>query len=77
MDSRIQSLESAQASAYRDINDLKESLNFAEDKCKKTTESFNNYKQQISTQMTELEQKGNILVGKITELQNKNLYLET
>ena len=31
MDSRIQSLESAQASAYRDINDLKESLNFAED----------------------------------------------
>ena len=35
------SLESAQASAYRDITDLKESLNFAEDKCKKTTESFN------------------------------------
>ena len=26
--------------------------------------------------MTELEQKGNILVGKITELENKNLYLE-
>ena len=30
MDSRIQSLESAQASAYRDINDFKESLDFAE-----------------------------------------------
>ena len=57
MDSRIQSLESAQASAYRDINDLKESLNFAEDQCKKTTASFNEYKQQISLEMTELEQK--------------------
>ena len=76
MDSRIQSLESAQASAYRDINDLKESLNFAEDKCKKTTECFNKYKQQISLQMTELEQKGTIVEGKITELENKNLYLE-
>ena len=76
MDSRIQSLESAQASAYRDINDLKESLNFAEDKCRKTTESFDEYKQQISLQMTELEQKGTALEGKITELENKNLYLE-
>ena len=74
MDSRIQSLESAQAAAYRDINDLKESLNFAEDKCKKTTEHFNEYKQQISLQMTELEQKGTILESKITELENKNLY---
>ena len=76
MDSIIQSLGSAQASAYRDINDLKESLNFAEDKCKETTECFNEYKQQISLQMTELEQKGNILEGKITELENKHLYLE-
>ena len=76
MDSRIQSLESAQASAYRDINDLKESLNFAEDKCKKTTECINEYKQQISLEMTEMEQKGTILEGKITELENKNLYLE-
>ena len=57
MNSRIQSLESAQVSAYRDITDLKESLNFAEDKCKKTTESFNEYKQQTSLQMTELEKK--------------------
>ena len=76
MDSRIQSLESAQASAYRDINDLKESLNFTEDQCKKTTASYNEYKQQISLQMTELEQKGNTLEGKITELETKNLYLE-
>ena len=76
MHSRIQSLESAQASAYRDINDLKESLNFAEAKCKKTTEYFNEYKQQISLQMTELEQKGTIMESKITELENKNLYLE-
>ena len=36
MDSGIQSLESAQASAYRDINDLKDS------------ESFYEYKQQTS-----------------------------
>lgn len=76
IDSRIQSLESAQASAYRDINDLKESLNFGEDKCNKTTESFNEYKQPASLKMSELEQKGNILEGKITELENKNLYLE-
>ena len=76
MDSRIPSLESAQASAYRDISDLKESLNFAEDKCKKTTECFNEYKQQISLQTTELEQKGTILEGKITELDNKSLHLE-
>ena len=76
MDSRIQSLESAQASAYHDITDLKESVNFADDKCKKTTESFNEYKQQTSLQMTELEKKQNILEGKITELENKNLYLE-
>ena len=76
MDSRIKSLESAQASAYRDINDLKEGLNFSEDQCKKTTASFNEYKQQISLQMTELEQKGNTLEGKIKELETKNLYLE-
>ena len=76
MDSEIQSRESAQASAYRDINDLKESLNFAEYHCKKTTASFNEYKQKISLQMTELEQKGNSLESKITELETKNLYLE-
>ena len=64
MDSKIQSLASAQASAYRDMNDLKES------------ESFYEYKQQISLKISELERKGNILENKITELENKSLYLE-
>ena len=45
MDSKIQSLASAKALAYRDINDLKES------------ESFYEYKQHTRLKMSELEQK--------------------
>ena len=76
MDSRIHSLELAQASTNRDINDLKEILNFAEDQHKKTTESFKEYKDQTSLKLSELQQKGEKLEERIAELENKNLYLE-
>lgn len=76
MDSRIHSLELAQASTNRDINDLKESLNFAEDQYKKTTEGLKEYKDQTSSKLSELQQKGEKLEERIAELENKNLYLE-
>ena len=62
MDSGIQSLESAtQASAYRDINDLKDSG------------SFYVYKQQTSLQMSELGKKKH--PAKLQNLKTK-IYLE-
>ena len=73
MDTRIQALELAQASANRDINDLKESLNSAEDQYKKTTESFKEHKEQICLKLSEQESQ---LEEKIADLENKNLYLE-
>lgn len=76
IDTRIQSLELAQASANRDINDLKESLNFTEDQYKKTAESLKEHKQQTSLKLSELQQKERELEDKIAELENKNLYLE-
>ena len=40
MDDRIRALESVQATSSQDINDLKDSLSFAEDQQRKTTEGF-------------------------------------
>ncbi len=76
MGTRIQSLELAQASANRDINDLKESLNSAEDQYKKTTESFKGHKEHTSLKLSELVQKESELEDKIADLENKNLCLE-
>ena len=60
----------------QDIKGPKESLNFAEDQYKKTTESFKEYNHQTSLKLSELQQKGNKLEDKIAELENRNLYLE-
>ena len=78
MDDRIRALENVQATSNQDItvNDLKDSLSFAEDQQKKTTEGFDRYKEQINLKMTELYRKNAELDSNIKELENKNLYLE-
>ena len=77
MDDRIRSLESVQATSNQVINDLKDSLNFAEEQQRKTTESFDKYKKQTNLKMTaELSRKNNELESNIKELENKSLYLE-
>ena len=48
MDDRIHSLVRVYARANQDIHDLKDSLSFAEDQERKTTESFDKYKEQTS-----------------------------
>ena len=76
MDDRIRALESVQATSNQDINDLKDSLSFAEDQQRKTTEGFDRYKEQINLKMTELCRKNAELDSNIKELENRNLYLE-
>ena len=76
MDDRIRALESVQATSNQVINDLKDSLNFAEEQQRKTTESFDKYKEQTNLKMTELSRKNNELESNIKELENKSLYLE-
>lgn len=76
MDSRILSLESAQATINRDINDLKDSLSFTQDQHTKSIASFESFKDQANLKLTELTRKKDELDGKIKELESKNLYLE-
>ena len=76
MDDRIRALESVQATSNQDINDLKDSLSFAEDQQRKTTEGFDRYKEQINLKMTELCRKNAELDSNTKELENRNLYLE-
>ena len=76
MDDWIRALEGVQAASNQDINDLKDSLSFAEDQQKKTTESFDKYKEQTNLKMAELTRKNNELENNIKELENKSLYLE-
>ena len=76
MDDRIRALESVQTTSNQDINDLKDSLSFAEDQQRKTTEGFDRYKEQINLKMTELCRKNAELDSNIKELENRNLYLE-
>ena len=76
MDDRIRASESIQATSNQDINNLKDSLSFAEEQQRKTTKGFDTYKEQISLNMTELSRKNAELDSNIKELENKNLYLE-
>ena len=76
MDDRIRALENVQATSNQDIHDLKDSLSFAEDQQRKTTEGFDRYKEQINLKMTELSRKNAELDSNIKDLENKNLYLE-
>ena len=76
MDDRIRTLESVQATLNQDINDLKDTLSFAEDQQRKTTEGFDTYKEQINLKMTELSRRNAELDSSIKDLENRNLYLE-
>jgi len=76
MDDQICTLESVQATSNQDINELKDSLSFAEELQRKTTEGFDTHKEQINLKMTELSRKNAELDSNIKELENKNLYLE-
>lgn len=76
MDSRILSLESAQATMNCDINELKDSLSFTQDQYTKSTASFEKFKDQTNLKLAELIKKNDELDGKIKELESQRLYLE-
>lgn len=76
MDDRIRALESVQATSNQDINELKDSLSFAEDQHRKSTKSYNKYKEQTNLKMIELSRKSNELDSNIKGLENKSLFLE-
>ena len=75
MGSRILSLESAQATINREINDVQDSLSFTQDQLTKSIASIQSLKDQTNLKLAELTRKNDELDGKIKELKSKNLYL--
>ena len=57
MDARILSLENAQATTNRDINDLKESLSFTQDQQTKNATGLESLKDQTNRNLAELTKK--------------------
>jgi len=76
LETRTETLESFQASATKDINDLKESLNFAEGKHSSKLESINKHNENINLKLTNLEKENQALNKKVADLETKRLYLE-
>ena len=76
LETRTETLESFQASATKDINDLKESLNFAEGKHSSKLESIKKHNENINLKLTNLEKENQALNKKVADLETKRLYLE-
>ena len=76
LEARTQTLESFQVSTSKDINDLKESLNFTEEKYKSKLESVDKGYKNINLKFTNLEKENQEVNDKINELETKRLYLE-
>ena len=76
LEARTQTLESFQVSASKDINDLKERLNFSEEKYKSKLESVHKDNKNINLKFTNLEKENQELHDKINKLKTKRLYLE-
>ena len=76
LEARTQSLESFQQSATADISDLKESLNFYQEKCKTSPDDLKRKRENLEEKLNELERQNSHLDNKIKDLETKNLYLE-
>ena len=76
LETRTQALESFQAGATKDISDLKESTNFAEEMYKTKLQGINKQYDNINARLLNLETENQTLNNTIKELKTKNLYLE-
>ena len=76
LETRTQVLESFQAGATKDISDLKESTNFAEEMYKTKLQGINKQYDNINAKLLNLETENQTLNNTIKELETKNLYLE-
>ena len=76
LETRTQALESFQAGATKDISDLKESTNFAEEMYKTKLQGINKQYDNINAKLLNLETENQTLNNTIKELETKNLYLE-
>ena len=75
LETRTQALESFQAGATKDISDLKESTNFAEEMYKTKLQGINKQYDNINAKLLNLETENQTLNNTIKELETKNLYL--
>ena len=76
IEARTQSLESFQHSATANISDLKESLNFNQEKCKTSPDDLKRQRKNLEEKLNELERQNSHLDNKIKDVETKNLYLE-
>ncbi|KAL9982000.1 hypothetical protein ACROYT_G010777 [Oculina patagonica] len=76
MELRITSLENSQATASRDIENLKTSTNAAAKKHLEFTESLKNQQKETKQAFANLQKENEAFQAKLTELEDKNLYLE-
>ena len=76
LEARTQSLESFQQSATADISDLKESLNFNQEKCKTSPDDLKRQRHNLEEKLNEHERQNSHLDNKIKDVETKNLYLE-
>ena len=72
----MQSLESFQQSPTADISNLKQSLNFSQEKYKTSLENLKKQRKNLEGKLNDLEQQNNQLDNKIKDVETKNLYLE-
>ena len=79
LEARTQSLKSFQQSATADIShisDLKESLNFSQEKYKTSLDDLKRQRENFEEKLNELERQNKHLDNKIKDVETKNLYLE-
>ena len=73
---RIQSLESSQSTASRDIENLKTNLNDTAKKHLESTVSLDKYQKKTEQTLANLQEENEAFQAKLKELEDKNLYLE-
>ena len=76
LEARTQSLEDFQQSAIADINELKQSLNFSQEKYKTSLDDLTKQRKNLEGKLNEFERQNSQLDNKIKEVETKNLYLE-
>ena len=73
---RIQNLESSQATASHDIENLKTSLSNAAKKRQESADCLEKYQNETKQALTNLQKEKEAFQAKIRDLEDKNLYLE-
>ena len=76
LEARTQSLEDFQQSAIANINELKQSLNFSQEKYKTSLDDLTKQRKNLEGKLNEFERQNSQLDNKIKEVETKNLYLE-